>query len=326
MAGEDRKRTLRGPMLAAWLGMQVGKRLGLGVPLLRLAFSRMFSEEGRRRAFAGYRPDGHDVFVATFGKSGTNWMMQIALQIAYRGEAEFDHIHDLVAWPDSPAPGVVALSDPAPREASPTGLRVIKTHLEPAYVPYDERATYLTVIRDPKEVLVSSYYFLGGIFGVLSHVTIADWLDLFMQPGGLAEGWAAHTAGFWEWRTRPNVLVIGYGDLKREPRRQIGEVARRMGVTLDDAQRARVEERSGFDWMRANESRFAPPRSPFAKPEDATRMIRSGRVGASGELLGPAEQREVDARCQQELQRLGSDFPYRALFAADAVQPPARHG
>jgi hypothetical protein len=34
---------------------------------------------------------------APFGKSGTHWMMRIAQQIAHRGEAEFDHIHDLVA-------------------------------------------------------------------------------------------------------------------------------------------------------------------------------------------------------------------------------------
>ena len=47
-------------------------------------------------------------------------MMQIAQQIASLGAAEFDHIHDLVAWPDAPFPEIRArLNDPAIAERSP---------------------------------------------------------------------------------------------------------------------------------------------------------------------------------------------------------------
>ena len=54
------------------------------------------SHHWKSQAFAGYEPGAHDVFVATFARSGTNWMMQIAQQIACYGSAEFEHIHDLV--------------------------------------------------------------------------------------------------------------------------------------------------------------------------------------------------------------------------------------
>src|SRR5262245_37718973 len=47
-----------------------------------------------------YTPTSHDVFVAAHVKSGTNWMMQIAHQLAFHGNAEYDHIHSVVAWPD----------------------------------------------------------------------------------------------------------------------------------------------------------------------------------------------------------------------------------
>jgi hypothetical protein len=53
-------------------------------------------------------PTASDVIVATYAKRGTNWALQIAPQIAYYGEAEYDFIHDLVAWPDAPvAPKIV---------------------------------------------------------------------------------------------------------------------------------------------------------------------------------------------------------------------------
>ena len=37
----------------------------------------------------------------TFAKSGTNWAMQIAHQLIYHGKGEFDHLHDIVPWPDT---------------------------------------------------------------------------------------------------------------------------------------------------------------------------------------------------------------------------------
>ena len=138
----------KSPLLPAIVS-QVAKRVGLGPLLIRLFTSHVLSEQKKRRAFENYVPARKDVFAAVFGKSGTNWMMQIATQIAHRGEAEFGHIHELVPWPDSPMPLPMKLTDPRPSEASPTGLRVIKTHNDAAFVPYHEDATYLTILRDP---------------------------------------------------------------------------------------------------------------------------------------------------------------------------------
>lgn len=292
----------------------IAKHLGLGAYIARAGLARMLSEKKKAAAFAGYLPDEHDVFVATFAKSGTNWMMQIAQQIACRGAAEFDHIHQLVPWPDAPGPSPLPLSDTRAREAAPTGLRVIKTHLETAYLPYSEKARYLTVIRDPKEVLVSSYYFLGGMMNVLSHVSIDQWFDIFMAGGALGTGWAVHTASFWAWRDRPNLLVMNYADIKGDARPHIERVARLMGVSLDESEMATVVERSSFAWMKAHESQFAPPRMPMMKEAERPRMVRRGEAGGSDELLSPAQQAAVDQLCQAELQRLGSDFPYASWF------------
>ncbi len=37
----------------------------------------------------------------TYAKSGTNWMMQIAHQLIYHGKGEYNHLHDVVPWPDT---------------------------------------------------------------------------------------------------------------------------------------------------------------------------------------------------------------------------------
>lgn len=301
-------------MIPVILALGLAKRVGLARPMTQLAMKRMLSPEAKAEAFAGYEPTEHDVFVATFGKSGTNWMMQIAQQTAWLGHADFEHIHDVVPWPDAPFPLPLTPFDPNAEDAPPTGLRVIKTHLDTRFVPYDERATYLTVLRDPKEVVVSAYFFLGGLLGILQHVSIDEWHELFVGPGGMAETWALHTAGFWSWRNRPNVLVLNYGEIIREPVPSIERVAQTMGVKLDDTQRDEVVARSSFAYMKEHESQFAPPLLPFTKPEDRPKMVRKGEAGSSDEMLDATQQAEVDRACRAALERIGSDFPYDEEF------------
>ena len=293
--------------------VQVALRLGLAKPIVRAFLARAGSESLQRKAFAGFEPTHHDVFVTTFAKSGTNWMMQIAQQIAHRGEAEFGHIHDLVAWPDAPFRASIPLDDLRVVNRSPVGLRVIKTHLATQYVPYRDDATYLTVLRDPKEVVVSSYHFLLGIAGATRHVTPNEWYELVARPDALLGKWAEHTASFWEWRDRTNALVLTYSEAKDNPRDCVERVAKTMGVALEPAEFEKVVERSSFRWMKEHQSQFGPPRMPFVKERAA--MIRRGEAGASDEMLSRAQQIAIDEMSRAELERLGSSFPYETAFA-----------
>lgn len=62
--------------------------------------------------FGDDQPSPHDVVVCTFPKCGTNWAMQIAYQIAMRGHGQFEHIHDVIPWPDfAKQEFIVPLSD-----------------------------------------------------------------------------------------------------------------------------------------------------------------------------------------------------------------------
>jgi hypothetical protein len=150
---------------------------GVAGPIIRIldwlgrapSFAASMAERRQRAAAARnplqtYTPTSHDVFVAAHVKSGTNWMMQIAHQLAFHGDGEYDHIHSVVAWPDVAMMGpmnhyAIPIDDPSVWMASPEKKRIIKTHLDWDWLPYSEDARYLIVIRDPKDVFVSSYFF-----------------------------------------------------------------------------------------------------------------------------------------------------------------------
>ena len=72
--------------------------------------------------------------------------------------------HSVVAWPDVALMGpwknyAIPLDDPSVWMASPEKKRVIKTHCDWDWLPYSPDARYVIVIRDPKDVFVSSYFF-----------------------------------------------------------------------------------------------------------------------------------------------------------------------
>jgi hypothetical protein len=52
-------------MLRSMLLLAVAKRVALVKPMRRIALRGLFSERGKRQAFAGSIPDEHDVFVAS---------------------------------------------------------------------------------------------------------------------------------------------------------------------------------------------------------------------------------------------------------------------
>lgn len=293
------------------------KRLGYKQGMLPTIISLSEGRRGGKNAFKGYTPAAQDIFVSTYAKSGTNWMMQLAHQIAFHGAGEYEHIHDVVAWPEMQAIKSVGLESTLVQQASPAHMRVIKTHLSAAYVPYSEAAHYLTVIRDPKEVFVSSYHFCCGTYGPFMP-DFDTWFESFLTnqfPMGQGSTWAEHTASYWALRHKPNMLVLNFKEMTKDLQRTARQVADFLGVSLTADELQAVVDKSSFSYMSSIDHKFVPmpqENTPWgAKPK----LMRQGRSGNSRELLSQAQQDRIDQHFKKELVSLGSDFPYDTFFS-----------
>lgn len=299
-------------LLSAWMWSM--SKLGFSWPVLRMMQQAMQSPTNKQRTFHGYSPTAHDVFVCTYSKSGTNWALQIAHQIAQRGAGAFKHIHAVVPWPEAPMPDLIPLRDGSIWQKAPTGLRVIKTHLESDYVPYTPAAKYIIVVRDPKDVFVSSYYFSAALLAPGTMVPVDEWLAAFLSDKFQYGSWAEQLAGYWAWRERSNVLILNFAEMKADLAGAVQAVAKLMGVDLTAQELANVVAQSSFAHMKAIDHKFVPSKPyPFDRLMP-TVMMRKGESGVAPELLTPAQQRQIDAYMVAQLQQLGSDFAYAATF------------
>lgn len=303
-----------------WVLTRLGVKQGLLPVIMRMSEGR----HGGKKAFASYTPTSADVIVSTFAKSGTNWMMQLVHQTLFHGAGEFENIHDVVPWPDMQSGLVnksIALESDLVQKTSPEHKRVIKTHLAAQWVPYNATAHYVVVIRDPKEVFVSSYHFACGSYGPLMP-SLDAWFDLFFTrnfPLGCGSTWAEHTAGYWALRNKPNVAVIFFSDMKRDLRAVAQRIAGFLAVALTPDEMHKVIERSSFEWMSRVDHKFlATPKEnvPWGK---SLKMMREGKSGNSQELLSREQQQRIDRHFKAELTTLGSDFPYDEYFGRSGL-------
>jgi hypothetical protein len=291
------------------------QKLGVAERMLASFNDKREQEFVKKNPFRGYMPGAQDVFVMTYAKSGTNWMMQIVHQLIHHGKGEFDHIHNLVPWPDAKLMSpmmreyAIPLEQATEWQTAPERKRVIKTHFNWELLPYSEEARYISVIRDPKDVFVSAYFFIKDTGMGPAMPSVDTMYRLFMADKFLLGGsWPANAAGYWAQRCRPNVLVVSFASMKRDLEGTVRRVAGFLDISVSDEVIRAVCEKASFQYMKGIDHKFGTGKMiPWRA---ASKMMRKGQQGSSGELLTRERQRELDAHCMAELKRLGSDLPY----------------
>jgi hypothetical protein len=294
--------------------IRLQERRGAAVRMLGAMGEQQHKRLRKKNPFAGYVPGPQDVFVMTYAKSGTNWMMQIAHQLIYHGRGDYDHLHDIVPWPDTKAMPflkkyAIPIEEATHWEQSPERKRVVKTHFDWDMLPCSDQAKYIAVIRDPKDIFVSNYHFIrAGVYGP-AMPAVDTWFELFLsEKFPLGGSWAVNTAGYWAERHRPNVLVASFKEMKRDLRGMVVKVAAFLDINVSADVIDEVCRRSSFQYMKAIDRKFAMGKMVAWREPGA--MIRKGSQGGSSEMLSPERQRQIDQYFISELKRLGSDFPY----------------
>ena len=99
--------------------------------------------------------------------------------------------------------------------------------------------------------------------------------------------------------------------MKDDLEHAVRQVADLMQVDLSAAELERVVEKSGFEYMKSLNHKFAPPIPGFGRDNRRALMMRSGKKNSSSEYLSEERRAHLDEVFQGATQGKGFGFSLR---------------
>ena len=192
------------------------------------------------------------------------------------------------------------------------GPRLMKSHLSRSYfdrVLRSKDTKFIIVNRNPKDVLVSYYYFyrmnrnLGDFQGYFD-----DFFEL-AKMNMIAQGdWFDWVLSWWEERDNPNVLIMTYEEMSRDLPKAVRKVAAFLGKAPSDDDVSKICGHVSFDNMRNNPQTNASQEGHYKVKESA--FIRKGQVGDWKNHMSREQNDHIDKLFEEKIKPTGMSFEF----------------
>jgi aryl sulfotransferase len=255
-----------------------------------------------------------DIIISTYAKSGTTWMQQIIAQLLFDGKADLE-VAEMSPWMDLRLPPKEVK---LPVVEAQTHRRFIKTHLPVDALVFSEKAKYIYIGRDGRDVVWSLYNHhinannawyeaindtpgrVGPPIGLPSESInqyYQDWLE-----GNGYPWWPfwENVRSWWDIRTLPNVHFIHFAKLKSDMPGEIRRLAEFLEIPIDEQKWQSILHHCSFDYMKANGTKSVPLGGAFWDGGAQT-FIHKGINGRWRDVLQQDEVEKYERLAEQEL-------------------------
>ncbi|HEX4974349.1 MAG TPA: sulfotransferase domain-containing protein [Pseudomonadales bacterium] len=257
-----------------------------------------------------------DIIISTYAKSGTTWMQQIISQLLFNGDETLE-VAEMSPWLDLRVPPKAVK---LPMVEAQTHRRFLKTHLPVDALVFSDKAKYIYIGRDGRDVLWSMYNHHAnandGWYKALNDTPgrvgppilrptpsitqyFHDWLDQDGQP--FWPFWE-NVRSWWAIRDLPNVHIVHFANLKRDMPGEIRRLAAFIETPIDESKWDQILHHCSFDYMKANATKSVPLGGAFWDGGAAT-FIHKGSNGRWREVLTADEIAKYEQRAAQELDK-----------------------
>ena len=273
-----------------------------------------------------------DVIVATYAKSGTTWTQHIVGQLIFAGDAGVETFK-ISPWLDLR----IMPPDTMDRLEAQQHRRIVKTHLPVDALTFSPKAKYIYIGRDGRDVVWSLhnhhasanqlwYDALNNTPGRIGppierpDADIRRYFLTWLEQDG-APFWAfwENVASWWAARDLPNVKLVHFNDLKRDPEGEIRAIAGFLGCDIPEDRWPQILDHCSFAWMKAH-AEMVSPLGGAIFDGGATKFINKGVNDRWRDLLTPED---VAAYERRALAELGPDCARWLATGAMAPAEPA---
>ncbi|XP_056236940.1 amine sulfotransferase-like isoform X1 [Seriola aureovittata] len=241
---------------------------------------------------------------------GTIWMQQILLLLEMKGDVtaisklnKFSNA-DLIPWIEVNGNRQAFITAPSPR------LRV--THLQHQFMPpaLSQRGKVIYVARNPKDVLVSYFYFHKLANMLETPKDFDEFFEKFMRGDVFGCSWFDHVKTWFSHKDDMNMLFITYEEMIQDLQSAVERISSFLGKELTDEQLANVVKHSTFKNMKK-----IPQANYEQVPGDLLnhhqgRFMRKGTIGDWKNHFTVAQNEMFDKVFHKEMK----DFPLSFIW------------
>jgi hypothetical protein len=274
----------------------------------------------------GFELRSGDIIISTPPKCGTTWTQMICALLIFQEPVPPRPLSELSPWLDM---CIKTRAEVFALLGAQTHRRFIKTHTPLDGLPQDERVTYVCVGRDPRDAAVSWHHHWENMDDAVFFATRDKAIGnddlpelLALDPPPLDQ---TPEGRFWHFvenpaapihvtsslrsslhhydlalgaRERPNVVVLHYGDLKRDLEGEMRRLAARLGIAVDETLWPSLVDAASFERMRSDADRVAPNAADKLWKSNRG-FFHSGTGGGWREFFDADARKRYDARVSE---------------------------
>ncbi|KAE8594061.1 hypothetical protein XENTR_v10019433 [Xenopus tropicalis] len=247
-----------------------------------------------------------DVYIVTYPKSGTNWLIEILSLI--KKDADPNWVNSVVIWLRSPW---IETKEGQQQIKDVSRPRVLTSHLPFHIFPksfFTSKAKIIYVMRNPKDIFVSLFFFAKIICHYKDPESFEQYLEDFLQGNILYNSWFDHVKGWMQMKDNSNFFIVTYEELHQDLRGCITRICKFIGKELDDAKIDLIAKHSSFEVMKENKmSNYSLGTKEFIDHTKGS-FMRKGMAGDWKNHFTVAQSEHFDRVYQEKMKDLNVKF------------------
>uniref|UniRef100_A0A8C8W6Y9 Sulfotransferase n=1 Tax=Peromyscus maniculatus bairdii TaxID=230844 RepID=A0A8C8W6Y9_PERMB len=181
-----------------------------GIPFPDTVYKREIIEESHDK----FVIRDEDTVIVSYPMSGNNWLIEIVCLIQNKGNPKW--IQSVLIWERS---SWIETKKGLPILINTEGPRLMSSHLPLHLFPksfFRSKAKVIYVIRNPRDVLVSAYFFLHNTKIIDNPESLGTYIEWFLKGNVPYGSWFEHTRNWLSMRENDNFLLLSYEDMKKD--------------------------------------------------------------------------------------------------------------
>ncbi|XP_063054320.1 sulfotransferase 2B1-like [Engraulis encrasicolus] len=276
-----------------------------GLPLPSIAHS-----QDSLKYFENFQVKDDDVFAITYPKSGTTWMQEILPLILNGGD--LTPVKTIPNWDRVPWLEETRAAQVMDNLSSP---RLMVSHMPYNLMPasfFSSKAKVIYVARNPKDVMVSSYFFHQMASFLDDPGTFDEFMDKFLAGQVLFGKWTEHVKSWKEADLGDRILHITYDEMVQDLKGAVKRFSDFLGCEMSEETLQKVASHCSFNSMKTNSMSNYSMVPQEVMDTNKSAFLRKGISGDWKNHFTPEQESKFSTAIMKELGGSHIKFPWDA--------------